>query len=162
MGETAMASSKNGQTVQPNNIVMASPQSTQEDLATLRESLTSDVQTINRCIESLSMRLDNKLTENGAQDKEERTTKKGEVLTRPLFILSFNSVSGSGRRTELIGNSSRIRSAIDVFLEDPTLADAVRADRIKTATTKLNHAKKMVEKLTAELAALNAAATATE
>ena len=87
---------------------------------------------------------------------ETRTVKKtGEILERPLFILSFNSYSGSGTRTVVVGNSSKIRAALDVFLSDPVLADAVKADRLSRAKIKLAHAEGVVTKLKAEVALLS-------
>lgn len=147
---------ENGAVVNPDNLTTSVPQSTQEDVASLRESLTEDIATIARHIPALDIRIDNKVNENGQQETEKRTVKKtGEILERPLFVLSYNSISGSGKRTPIIGNSSKIRAAVDVFLEDPALAEAVKSDRLARLTFKLTHARSIVAKLEKELAILS-------
>lgn len=150
-----MATKKeNGSIVNPDNLTTSVPQSTQEDLASLRESLTAEIQAIASELPQLDMRVNPKVNENGQQEFETRTKRDGSEATgRALFVLSFNSPWSAGR-TVIEGNSSAIRASLAPFLADPALQAKVWATRRTTIQHKLAHAEGVVRKLKAELEAL--------
>lgn len=152
-----MTKTENGQIVNPDNLTPMNPQSTQEDLASLRESLTLDIKEIGSAMPNLDIKCNPAVEENGAQRFEpSRVTKKGETIQgRALFVLSFNSPFSSGR-TVIEGNSSVIRAALVPFLADPALAAKIRSARLRAAKVKLSHAENVVARLKAEVAALSA------
>jgi hypothetical protein len=114
-----------------------------------------DVQAISGALPQLDIRVNPKVSENGAQEFETRVMRDGTTAQgRALFSLSFNSPFSAGR-TVIVGNSSEIRSALMPFLADPSIAETVRASRRSALAVKLAHAEGVVTKLRAELALLS-------
>lgn len=145
---------EDGSIVNPDGLTVSVPQSTQEDLASLRESLTDEIKAIATELPQLDIRVHPKVNENGQQEFETRTKRDGSEATgRALFVLSFNSPWSAGR-TVIEGNSSSIRAALAPFLADPALAARVKATRLAAVNVKLAHARSVVRKLEAEAATL--------
>jgi hypothetical protein len=155
-GETIMSRKlENGAVVNPDNMTTSVPQSTQEDVASLRESLTAEIQAVATALPQLDIKVNPKVNENGTQEYETRMNRKGETLTgRALFSLSFASPFSAGR-TVIVGNSSEIRSALLPFLADPSIAEAVKDAKLAALAVKRIHARNVLAKIEREIALLS-------
>lgn len=150
----AKTHTENGQALKAGNMTGMDAQSTQEDTAALRESLTNEIAAVAAALPALDLKVNPKVHENGQQAFESRVMRDGTTAqVRALFVLSFNSPFSAGR-TVIVGNSSDIRSAMLPFLSDPSIAEAIRHERRSHLQVKIDHAKDVVKRLESELSSL--------
>lgn len=146
---------ENGQALRAGNLTGMDAQSTQESLASLRESLTLDVQAIAGALPQLDIKVNPKVGENGQQTFESRVMRDGsETQGRALFVLSFASPFSAGRAV-VEGNSSTIRAALAPFLADPAIAETVRTAKRNALNVKRAHAVAVLAKIDREIATLS-------